>query len=210
VHIGSSPEGFAWRDALNMGKLDESASDPGVWRVRNRRAPHNAYTATAPDREFLRQRGRQNNHLWGPLRFSAEPPVGDAAAEHISLRFWPWRYQVDYQWDPELQRYLRFMEGQPHVDADTGEQIAPSSVVVQLTYVEAVPNDPKLRLETALIDHGGELLVFNGGRKRDGAWHKSAPRTSTEWRDSNGDALVLPYGQVWVEVVPLGSPILFQ
>ena len=36
VHIGASPEGFAWRDAMNLGHLDESAGDPGIWRVRTR------------------------------------------------------------------------------------------------------------------------------------------------------------------------------
>src|SRR4051794_13939268 len=28
IHIGASPEGFAWRDAMNMGYLDESKGDP--------------------------------------------------------------------------------------------------------------------------------------------------------------------------------------
>jgi len=210
VHIGASPEGFAWRDAMNLGKLDESAEDPGVWRVRTRRAPHNAYTGTAADRQFLMERGRQRNRLWGPLRFSTEPPLSTEPAEHVALRFQPWPYQVDFAWDAEQQRYLRHMEGLPHRDAETGEQIAAASVVVQFTDVERVPNDPKLRLDMNLVGGTGDLLVFSGGRQRTGSWSKSAPRASTRWLDDAGQPLVIPHGQVWVEIVPVGSRVNFS
>jgi hypothetical protein len=207
IHIGASPEGFAWRDAMNLGFLDESAGDPGVWRVRNRPPPHNAYTDTASDRAFLGQRGRQRNRLWGPLRFSESAPQGDEPAEHISIGFRPWRYRVTYDWEPEQKRYLRTMEGVAHRDGGTGEPIAPSSVVVQFANVQAVPNDPKLRLDVDLVGAGGDLLIFNGGTQRSGTWSKSAPRSPTRWLDADGQPLVIPHGQVWVEVVPLGSPI---
>jgi hypothetical protein len=190
-----------------MGKLDESARDPGVWRVRTRRAPHNAYTGTAADRHFLAERGRQRNRLWGPLRFSTEPPLGAEPAEHVAINFRPWSYQVDYVWDADRERYLRFMDGVPHLDAVTGEQIGAASVVVQYTDVERIPGDPKLRLDMNLVGGLGDLLVFNGARQREGSWSKMEPRASTEWRAADGDALVLPHGQVWVEIVPVGSRV---
>src|SRR5438270_2048317 len=99
VHIGASPEGFTWRDAMNMGHLDESAGDPGVWRVRSRPPPHNAYTDTAADRGFLALRGRQQNRRWGPLLFSEQAPRGEAPAETVTLGFRPWPYRVVYTWD---------------------------------------------------------------------------------------------------------------
>src|SRR5207244_1518076 len=96
VHIGASPEGFTWRDAMNMGHLDESAGDPGIWRVRTRPPPHNAYTDTAADRGFLQQMGRQQNHRWGPLLFDAQASRGEETAEQITLVFLPWPYRVSY------------------------------------------------------------------------------------------------------------------
>jgi hypothetical protein len=207
VHIGASPEGFTWRDAMNMGHLDESAGDPGVWRIRSRPPPHNAYTDTAADRGFLLDRGRQRNRRWGPLRFSPNAPRGEEAAEHITLGFRPWPYRVAYSWDAASERYLRFMEGVPHRDAATGEPIAPATVVVQYTLVEAVPNDEKLRLDVNLVGGSGQLVVFSNGTRREGTWSKVAPRTSSNWFDEQGDPLVIPPGPVWVEVVPLDSPL---
>jgi hypothetical protein len=207
VHIGASPEGFAWRDAMKLGHLDESAGDPGVWRVRSRPPPHNAYTNTAADRGFLEHLGYQQSRQWGPLLFDAQAPRGDEDAQQITLGFWPWPYRVGYIWDAAQGRYLRFMDGGAHLDAVTGDQIAPATVVVQFAQVDAIPNDPKLRLDVNLVGGSGQLVVFSGGARREGTWRKPAPNSSTKWLDADGNALVIPPGPVWVEVVPLGSPL---
>jgi Protein of unknown function (DUF3048) N-terminal domain/Protein of unknown function (DUF3048) C-terminal domain len=207
VHIGASPEGYAWRDALNMGHLDETYGDPGIWRVGSRPPPHNAYTDTAADRGFLQQRGRQQNYSWGPLLFSDAAPVGQLEATRINLSFRPWAYRVDYTWDAGRARYLRRMEGAPHLDSDSGEQIAPASVVVEFAQVDAIPNDPKQRLDVNLAGAGGQLVVFSGGTRRDGGWIKADPRSPSVWLDVGGNPIVLPPGPVWVEVLPNGSPL---
>jgi hypothetical protein len=207
VHIGASPEGFAWRDAMNMGHLDESAGDPGFLRTRSRPAPHNAYTDTAADRGFLLAQGRQRNRLWGPLLLREHAPQGEEPAENITLGFLPWPYRVDYTWEPEQRRYLRFMEGNAHLDAASGEQIAPATVVVQFAEVERIPNDAKLRLDVNLVGGRGELVVFSDGRRREGTWSKSTPRSSTRWLDAQGERMIIPHGPVWVEVLPLDSPL---
>jgi Protein of unknown function (DUF3048) N-terminal domain/Protein of unknown function (DUF3048) C-terminal domain len=207
VHIGASPEGYAWRDAMNMGHLDETFGDPGIWRIASRPPPHNAYSNTAADRGFLQERGRQRSHAWGPLLFSEHAPLGTEPAANIELRFRPWAYRVDYVWDESQRRYLRSMEGGPHRDAASGDQIAPATVVVQFADVEAIPNDPKLRLDVNLVGGSGDLVVFSNGTRREGTWHKDAPRNTSIWLDNGGDPLVIPPGPVWVEVVPLDSPV---
>ncbi|HEY3060168.1 MAG TPA: DUF3048 domain-containing protein [Chloroflexota bacterium] len=207
IHIGASPEGFAWRDAMNMGYLDESAGDPGVWRVRTRPPPHNAYTNTGADRGVLADRGRQRNRQWGPLRFSAQPPLGSEPAVDISIAFRPWPYRASYAFDAVEQHYVRAMDGVPHLDAANGAPIAPTSVVVQFANVEAIPNDPKLRLDVDLVGARGDLLVFSGGTQRSGTWTKAGARSPTRWLDEAGQPLLLPPGPVWVEIVPLGSAL---
>ena len=99
------------------------------------------------------------------------------------------------------------MEGDPHVDAASGDQIAPASVVVQFVDVEPIPNDPKLRLDVNLVGGSGQLVVFSHGTLRNGSWSKSAPGAPSDWLDDSGNWLVLPNGPIWVEVMPLGSPV---
>ena len=79
--------------------------------------------------------------------------------------------------------------------------------MVQFADVEAIPNDPKLRLDVNLVGGSGDLVVFSGGTRRTGTWTKPAPRSSTRWLDATGKPLVIPPGPVWVEVMPLESPL---
>jgi hypothetical protein len=129
------------------------------------------------------------------------------AAESVDVRFRPWAYEVSYEWDAAQGRYLRSMEGVPHLDAESGEQVAPATVVVQFAEVEPIPNDPKLRLDVTLVGGSGELVVFSQGTRREGTWSKPAPRSASVWLDEQGNPLVLPPGPVWVEIVPLDSPL---
>jgi Protein of unknown function (DUF3048) N-terminal domain/Protein of unknown function (DUF3048) C-terminal domain len=210
VHIGASPEGFAWRDAMGLHKLDESAKDPGVFRVDTRRAPHNAYTSTVEDRQFLAERGGQLGGTWGPLRFSpqgAPPSTGDQQVPAFEVTFPPWPYHVRYEWDAARGGYRRFMNNAQHVDAESGEQIAPASVVVQFTNIQPIPDDPALRVDVDLVGASGRLVAFSGGTLRGGTWSKDGPRDATQWRDAQGQLLVLPPGLVWVEIVPLNSTL---
>ena len=207
VHIGASPQGFAWRDALALTKLDESAGDPGVWRIRNRLAPHNAYTSTRADRDLLAARGEQQPGGFGPLVFDPHAPAGDEPAPDLKIQFTPWPYNVSYHWDAETQVYERSMEGRPHRDAVTGQQLGGPTVVVQFAEIDPIAGDGKNRVDINLAGADGRLLVFSQGAVREGRWQKNAPQEPTEWLDAAGQPLTLPPGQVWVEIVPLGARV---
>ena len=208
VHIGASPQGFAWRDAMLLGKLDESAGDPGVWRDPRRPAPHNAYTNTAVDRDLLAAMGRQRSRRWGPVRFStSEPaPTGDPA-EAVSIAFTPAVYDVTYRWDADAGQYLRSIGAVPHRDAQTGQQLGAATVIVQYANVQPIPGDPKLRLDMDLVGAKGRLQVFSGGTVREGSWFKVKPLDPMGWLDEQGKPLIIPPGPVWVEVVPLTARV---
>lgn len=208
VHIGASPQGFAWRDAMQMGKLDESAGDPGVWRIAGRYAPHNAYTNTATDRALLAARGFQQGSGWGPLRFDPAAPLVGQPVDGVSLIFWPSPYSVDWAWDGEQQRFRRFVEGVPQQEAESGEPVTAGSVIVQFARIEPIPGDDKGRVDVGLSEEEGRLLVFTQGTMREGTWSKGLPHEPTRWWDTERNApLALPPGPVWVEIVPTTASV---
>lgn len=203
VHVGASPAGFAWRAALGLGALDESDGDPGMWRSRARPAPHNAYTNTATDRAHLSQRGHQQGAQWGPLRFGEKVPLAGQPVRAFALTFAPWSYRVAFEWDASRQRYVRYMLGVPHHDAETGEPLTAASVVVQFAEVSPIRGDPAGRVEISLSEASGALLVFSQGTLQEGVWHKGLPHEPTHWLDGeDGQPLALPPGPVWVLVAP--------
>jgi len=58
-----------------------------------------------------------------------------------------------------------------------------------------------------LIGASGPLVVFSDGTRREGTWSKDAPRAASAWLDLGGNPLVIPPGPVWVEILPLASPL---
>ena len=82
------------------------------------------------------------------------------------------------------------MEGGAHLDAATGEQIAPATVVVQFADVEAIPDDPKLRLDVNLVGGSGELVDLQRRHPPRGHVEQSraARRRRPQWLDDRAAA----------------------
>jgi hypothetical protein len=78
---------------------------------------------------------------------------------------------------------------------------------LQFAHVDLIPNDPKLRLDVNLVGSSGQLVVFSDGTRRQGTWSKPEPSKSSSWFDDRGEPLVIPPGPVWVELMPLESPL---
>jgi hypothetical protein len=101
------------------------------------------------------------------------------------------------------------MEELPHRDRETGTQIRPATVAVQFVQVDPIPGDTAGRIDMALSESSGPLLVFSNGIVREGTWQKGLVFAPTAWLDGNGQPMAIPPGQVWIEVVPLTARVSY-
>jgi hypothetical protein len=201
VHIGSSPLGFDALRTTGLPDVDESRGDGGFVRDRSRLAPHNAFVSTATVRSVLQQRRAPVAGTWGPLQFGPFAP-GPSPATSLTIQYpGPEHYRVDYQYDPDQQRYRRAMDGRPHLDGATREQYTASSIVVQYVDVQPIPNDAAGRVNVSLTGNGQGLLVA-GGTQVPLTWQRDSTRESTTFARADGEPFTLPEGQVWVQLVP--------
>jgi Protein of unknown function (DUF3048) N-terminal domain/Protein of unknown function (DUF3048) C-terminal domain len=206
VHIGSSPQGFEMLRETGLPDLDETRDDPGFTRDRRRAAPHNAFVSTESIRAVLQQRGIQTDASTGPLKFGN---FKDGTVPATSLKInYPGgeRYSVEYTYNPETHLYPRIMDGQPHKDGATGEQYAARSILIQYANVQAIPNDPALRVEVTLVGSGQGLLLANGTQVPL-TWKKGSVQESTTFTREDGAPFSVPEGQVWVQIVPLDAQV---
>jgi len=210
VHIGASPQGYDAIRELNVLDLDETYGHPGFWRSPARWAPHNAYVSTASAHEGLATRGEI---LPGQLagfhrRADPEARVPGPLVDQLEIDYHPWSYRVAYTYDPPWNRYLRDMEGQPHVDAETGEQLAAGSVIVQFAPTEGIPGDDKGRLDIHLIGEG-RAAFFLDGTLVEGIWRRESLDLPTEWWADDGRPILFPPGPIWVQIVPLEATLAY-
>lgn len=210
VHIGASPLGYEALGALNVPSLDGIRGDPGFWRSPTRAAPHNLYTNLGAAKETLKQRRVTVAGSFGGLEFKrAAARLDGEPISYAMITYRPWGYTAEWHYDPYWNEYARFMDGHPHMDAASGEQIRATNVVIQEVESWPIPFDREGRLELALVGKGRYTALIDG-TMREGIWSKSAPDAPTEYRDRTGAPLRLNRGPTWIQIVPPEAAVLLR
>jgi hypothetical protein len=199
VHVGASPLGYVSITWYGLQSLDETFAQPGFWRSRARFAPHNAYTSVQGARAALDSRGPLPNGSWAGFSFKdpARAYQGPPTAA-VALDYQPWGYHVEYRYDAASNRYARFMEGAPHVDAESHVQLQAANVVV--LSVNAWVIDAAGRLDMAQVGNG-PAVFFEDGVAIDGSWSKATTGAATQFQDRSGNSVHFNPGPIWVQLI---------
>jgi hypothetical protein len=148
--------------------------------------------------------------------FSSAPPAGGTPASQIAIDYQA--TQVQWQYDPAIGRYRRWSDGEPHLDANTGEQVTAANVIVISPFHILDPTiceqiNPEgtcahLSVEIQLWGTGGGA-IFRDGQRYDVTWNRVNRNDMLTFTDSAGNAVPLQIGNSWVQVVPswLTNPV---
>lgn len=165
----------------------------GFYRSKERGSPHNLYA--------------QTSMLWTLAPAGAAPPpqqftylaagvaaVGEAAAGVDLVMD---GLDVGWRFDAATGRYLRTTEGEPHLDAATG-QISSANVIVMV--VEYFPKPSAAGSPQAITTGFWDVLVFTGGVLVRGTWSRPDRLSPIVLTDTNGQPIALTPGNTWVEL----------
>ena len=162
------------------------------------------YTSVERIHEYLVQNGLEHETLIEGYTFDPLLPEGqEATAVHIP---YPTLCVVDWRYKPDSGRYLRWVQGEPHLEGLTQEQIAADNVVV--FYAEHKKTDiVEDSLGSTAIDivmeGSGRAQVFRDGLMVEGRWVQEAPGALVQFYDGEGDLIPLRPGRTWIQLVPL-------
>jgi hypothetical protein len=114
--------------------------------------------------------------------------------------------QVSYQYDPGSGRYLRYLGGSPHLDGNSGAQVAVENVIIQY-----VPHETTDIVEDSLGSLSIRLNLFGSGRAivlRDGVAYEATWRSESRgdlprFYGADGAEIPLKPGRSWISVAPL-------
>jgi hypothetical protein len=127
-------------------------------------------------------------------------------------------FNLDYNWtlvnwryDPQSGRFLRWADGEPHLDGNTLEQVSAANVIVLAPYhaydatiCEQINSDgtcAALSVEVQLWGSGSGA-VFRDGQRYDVTWERLGRSDSLTFKDSEGNPFPLKVGNSWVQLVP--------
>ena len=173
--------------------------------------PHNLFVIPAEVWRRAEQDGVNDPPAdLGAMLFDPAPPANGDPAERVTIDYGPDVVRWDY--DPTSGRYTRSVDGEPHRDANTGQQVAAANVVViyahhqpDLSIVESEwRGSLSFSIEIQIWTLGPATLIRDG-RRIDGYWMRwEEDAMLTFWADEGAtQPLALKPGNTWFQVVPL-------
>ncbi len=202
IHAGGSPKAMRWIKQLDVTDVDAIYDSIGGFeRTSDRIAPHNLYADTREVRRAIAAtRDLQGDGTWGGLRFGSQFTVGPKEGREVSVAY-DAGYDVRYTYDERAGLYLREMEGKPHLDRESKEQLNASVVIVQTVGMWQVEGDKYGRLEAA-VQAKNRALILQDGRLIEGYWEKDKRDSPTLYTTQDGQPITLKPGRVWIQIAP--------
>jgi hypothetical protein len=201
AHCGGNADALALIRPYNIKDLDEFSYASAYWRSRDRYAPHNLYTSTDNLWQAAPKEGWDKKVDYASWKYKEDPIESKRPKSgEINIDYANSVFQVNYTYNPKDNNYLRSIVGKPHIDKETGVQLAPKNVVVM--WVETWPLNDRENGWYIETTGSGRAKVFMDGQAILGTWKKDSQIARTKFYDEKGAEISFNRGQTWIEVVP--------
>lgn len=156
--------------------------------------------------------------------FSNIPPENGSPRPYLSLNYADWEL-VEWRYNPDDNQYYRWADGEEMIDANDGEQVSVSNVVMVHAFthsrdplcIESTPtsdldrtdlNEDGMKVECfqwameTLFEDRGYMILLRDGMAWTGEWRREGDVAMLTFYDTDGNVLPLQIGQTWVQIVP--------
>jgi hypothetical protein len=205
THAGGSPQGQELVESTDQ-LINLDALKQAHWsyftRDSDRDAPHNLFSSGAELQRASETLGVADlaQPDLGFLFKSDAPEAQRPAGQQIDYFFIYREDNAGWNYDPETNGYLRLRRGKPARDAATNRQLWAKNVVVLEIKEALLADDPKGRIEQAVVG-AGRARVFMDGIEREVTWRKDAPAAPLRFFDDSTETQ-LNAGPVWIIALP--------
>jgi hypothetical protein len=197
AHVGGSSDAIdAIRTRPDAKDLDQFTFGSAYERSSDRVAPHNVYTSM--DKLDALQAEKNYHSKFESYKFTTrERPTNPATHTSISVAFSSGLYSTRWDYQAAGNKYLRFLAGAPHLDKETGQQLAAKNVVV---INMPTTNNGKYAVMNTLGTGSGTL--YRDGTAIEIRWSKESPRALLRLKDVAGKDVQLNPGTTWFAISP--------
>ncbi|MFB9324464.1 DUF3048 domain-containing protein [Paenibacillus aurantiacus] len=199
VHAGGSPDAYAILQRQHKEHLDEITNAGSYfWRESFRKAPHNLYSNLEKIRAGALKKAYATDVLAPIHPFSeAGGTTGGSAATKVDISFMLKSYRVSYAYDAATGLYARSINGKPHTDLTTKEQLKATNLVLMGTAHKVLDDVGRLEVD---MESGGPAKLIQKGLAVDAQWERGVDGVIRIMKD--GSELPLVPGRTFYHVVP--------
>jgi hypothetical protein len=204
VHAGWSQDAMNILVGRKLSHLDQVYGDEAFyWRDNDRKAPHNLYTSTEKMTQGAEARNFRKEWKAPTLTFAKEGQssiLAGSPAEHIKIPY-IMGYVVSYDYDKDKGTYKRSMDGKPHLDKVSGNQLTAMNLLVLQSKHQILDKAGRRDVD---IFGPGQGIFLQQGKKQDITWEQ---KDGIIRAFAVGKEVPLLPGTTWVQIVPEGTNV---
>jgi len=179
--------------------LNALANPSGAFfRKDNLPRPYNGFTTYENLWRALQEKGYRTESNFAGYVFKDDVDVAERPTGGRLTVAWPGAFRVSYEYNQETNRYERYWARERQIDAEDGEVVAPSSVVIMRA--TNGPAEGPGGYNDVGIQGSGRIEVYQDGIMIPGTWSKSTVKFNdpVKFLNEQGEPIRFVRGQIWV------------
>ncbi|WP_241236301.1 DUF3048 domain-containing protein [Brevibacillus marinus] len=200
VHAGGSPEALATLSRSDYAYINEISNSAYFWREKFRQVPHNLYTSTQLIEQAMADKGMRLTSELPQFTFLPDGAKlsGGETAQQIDVTFHP-LYRVGYTYDAGKGAYLRFTEGEPHLELTTERQLEATNLLVLAARHRVLDSEGRRHVD---VTGPGDGYLFQQGTVRKVRWKRSGGVIRAYLDEAMSQEAPLLPGNTWINIIP--------
>lgn len=179
---------------------------PTFYRIPPGGGEHTGHSTIDKLWEAATKRGVNNPVVFDSWKFKDDKPLNPPTHPTVNIGF-KGNYAVRWDYDPATNSYKRFNGGVAHMDKEYNVQITVKEIIVEFMQDNGYKKVTGVSNRDFTTIGSGTAKIFQDGTIIEGSWKKDSREGRTKFFDSVGNEVLLNRGQIWMEMVPNGTPV---
>lgn len=210
VHFGWSPQAQSDISSLRVNNLNGiSQSSTDFWRVKDKKAPHNAVTSTQKILEMAnKKKYRVTSDVSSVLNYTVdEVNLEDGEiAENVSIPYSSSNV-VRWEYNSETKRYLRYSKGVKQTEWDTNEDVTAKNIIIEFI-ANSVLNDGENKDRQTMTTTGTKNGYYiTNGKAVKITCTKNTRNGKTKYSTLDGQEIEVNDGNTFVQICPINAKV---
>lgn len=213
VHFGWSPQAEADISKYKINNINGiTESSDNFWRVKDKKAPHNAVTNTEKIIQMAKNKGvRITSSTKNILNYKKEEVNLEEGKQATSIKIpYSKSNEVEYKYNQETKRYERYAKKDKQVDWDTKEVISTKNIII--TYAENYTlQDAENKGRQGLKNIGTmKGYYITNGKAIEITCSKKSRTEKTVYKDLQGNEININDGNTFIQICPIDAEVTIE
>lgn len=164
-------------------------------------APHNSYVLFDAINGVAEGKGYEMEKEHEPLQFIEEgEEITGEVANYVKIQYYAGTPLVEYEYDPQIEKYIRFNDGEQTVELDSNEPIEIDNIFIVETDHRVIDDAGRRAID---VESGGPAYLIQRGKVQYVEWKNIDGRIVPVKEDE-----VVPFvpGKTWINFVQSNPP----